>query len=50
MGSTFGGTLEDPEGCSLKIRPNSLYGGKTSNYLLIQQGVEINANLEGGFY
>ena len=49
VGSVFGATWEDPGlwGCffqirckkSLKTRPNSPYGGETSSYSLLQQGV-----------
>ena len=49
MGSEIGGTLEDPGGGFFKFavkralrqesRPNSPYGGETSIYLLLQQGV-----------
>ena len=49
VGSEFGGTWEDPEGgfyqirCSksFKTRPNTPYGGETSIYSLLQQGVCI---------
>ena len=47
VGSTFGGTWEDPWGWffqirskkSFKTRPKSPYGGETSIYLLLEQEV-----------
>ena len=46
VGFEFGGTWEDPRFffriCSkksFKTRPNSPYGGETSSYSLLQQGV-----------
>ena len=46
MGSTFGGTWEDPEGGFIKFaierfktRPNTPDGGETSIYSLLQQEV-----------
>ena len=47
VGSTFGGTWEDPGGSFFKFavkkifetRPNNPYGGETLSYSLLQQGV-----------
>ena len=47
MGSTFGGTWDYPVGGFFK---SAVKGALKQDQIFHMEGVEINANLEGGFY